>query len=66
MKISIFDSSHDVISLSCSVLALKICWRDDNSLMRFFDVFGPMPGNPSRMNCFCSVIDLIFLEHLLL
>jgi len=64
MKLSIFDSSHDVISLSCSFDALKICWRDESSLMSCFDVVGPMPGKPSRMNCFCSVMDLVFFEGL--
>ena len=61
MKFSIFDSSQDVISLSCSFEALKICWRDWNSLISCFDVVGPMPGKPSRMNCFLSFCDLKFL-----
>ena len=64
MKFSIFDSSQDVINLSCSFEAAKISWRDESSLMSCFDVLGPMPGKPSRMNCFCSVIDLIFFEGL--
>ena len=62
MKFSIFDSSQDVINLSCSVLALKICWREESSLISCFDVFGPMPGKPSRMNCFCSVMDFVFFD----
>ena len=30
--------------------------------MSWSDVFGPMPGNPSRMNCFCSVIVFVFFD----
>ena len=26
--------------------------------MRFFAVVGPIPGNPSRINCFCSLFVL--------
>ena len=64
LKVSIFDSSHDVISLSCSVLALKICWSDESSLISCFDVVGPIPGKPSRMNCFLSFCDLKFFDGL--
>jgi len=62
MKVSIFDSSQDVISLSCSFDALNICWREENSLMSCFDVVGPIPGKPSRINCFLSFSDLKFFE----
>jgi len=62
LSFSILLSSHDVISLSCSFVALKILSRDLNSLMSCFAVVGPIPGNPSRMNCFCSSCVLRVLD----
>ena len=48
--------------MSSSFVVLKIFWRDLNSLMSCFAVAGPIPGNPSRMNCFCSFGVLRFFD----
>ena len=57
----VFSSSN--LSNSFSVV-LKIFLSDPNFFSNFFMVIGPIPGNPSNMNCFCcsSVrLDLVCL-----
>jgi len=48
---SLFSSS---ISLSSSWVELNMFWSVGNLLRRFIAAAGPIPGNPSRINCFCS------------
>ncbi len=33
---------------------LNICWSVENFSNSCLAVVGPIPGKPSRMNCFCS------------
>ena len=40
------------------MLALKIDWSVGNSFISCFAATGPIPGKPSRMNCFCSSVVL--------
>jgi len=44
------------ISFSSSCVALKMFWSVGNLFRSFFAAVGPIPGNPSRMNCFLSSI----------
>jgi len=37
-----------------SFVELNIFLRFGNSSSKFFEIVGPTPGNPSRINCFCS------------
>ena len=57
-KFFILLSSSFAICLSCFSDVLNIPWRDEKFLRRDFAATGPIPGNPSRMNCFCSSVDL--------
>jgi len=50
---------------SCSSVVLKISFSVGNLLRRFFAAAGPIPGNPSRMNCFCSSSVLSVFEGLI-
>jgi len=47
-------SSVSPICLSCSSVALKIVWSVGNCSKRCCAATGPIPGNPSKINCFCS------------
>ena len=47
----LFSSS---IFSNCSSVVLNISFSVGNLSKRFFAAAGPIPGNPSRMNCFCS------------
>ncbi len=46
------------------MLELNICFKLGNCLRSCFDIVGPMPGKPSRINCFCSWIDFIVFDGL--
>ena len=48
----LFSSSP--IFLSCSSVVLNISLSVGNFSKRCCAATGPMPGNPSNMNCFCS------------
>ena len=50
------------IFVSSDSVAWKIFSRDLNSLNNSLAVFGPMLGNPSKINCCCSFFDLISFE----
>ena len=57
----LFSSS---IGLSCSSVVLKISFNVGNLSRRFIAAAGPIPGKPSRINCFCSSVVLNVFECL--
>jgi len=47
-------SWFSLIFSSCSCVELKIDWRVGKLSRSCWAAAGPIPGKPSRMNCFCS------------
>lgn len=39
-----------------SLVDVKIFCSDSNLSRRFIAAAGPIPGKPSKMNCFCSSV----------
>ncbi len=46
-----------VIVLSCSREAVKIFSNEGKESRSCFEIVGPIPGNPSKINCFCCLSD---------
>lgn len=64
LNVSILSSRKFSINFSSSFDAEKRFWRVLNSFNIFFASVGPIPGKPSRINCFCSSNDFIFFVGL--